>query len=62
MEEYVLLVLYEKVIDALIRVNMKYDTFIQYVKNDQQVMYLKLITAMYGCLKSARLFWLGIPK
>ena len=57
MDEFVLIVLYDEEIDALLQANPKYEKFVQVLENGRRVLYLELIKAMYGCLKSARLFW-----
>ena len=57
MDDFVLIALYDKEIDALIQANEKYCKYIKTLKNGRRVLYLELIKAMYGCLKSARLFW-----
>ena len=41
---------------ALVQANHKYEEFIHIIKNGKRVMYQQVLQAMYGCLKSARLF------
>ena len=57
MDDFVLIVLRDKEIDALLQVNPKYEAYVKELKNGMRIIYLELIKAMYGCLKSARLFW-----
>ena len=57
MDEFVLIVLYDREIDALIQANPMYEEFVHILDNGRRVLYLELVKAMYGCLKSARLFW-----
>ena len=57
MDDFVLIVLYDKEIDALIQANDMYKKYIQILNNGKRILYLKLQKAMYGCLKSARRFW-----
>ena len=51
-----LISLHDAEIDALIQANPKYEAFIHEQKNGKRVIYLELVKAMYGCLKSAGLF------
>ena len=57
MDEFVLIVLHNEEIDALIQANQKYKEYVKTLNNGKRVLYLELEKAMYGCLKSARLFW-----
>ena len=57
MDKFVLIVLRNNEIDALIQANAKYEKFIKEINNGKRVLYLQLSKAMYGCLKSAQLFW-----
>ena len=57
MDEFVLIVLHNEEIDSLIQANHKYKDYLKTLKNGKRVLYLELEKAMYGCLKSARLFW-----
>ena len=57
MDDFVLIVLYDKEIDALIQANNKYKKYIKILDDGRRVLNLELQKAMYGCLKSARLFW-----
>ena len=56
MDEFVLLVLQSKEKDTLVQANPKYKENIDTRNDGKQVLYLELIKAIYGCLKSARLF------
>ena len=57
MDEFVLISLHREEIDALVKANENYEKFVHINKNGKKVLCLELIKAMYGCLKSARLFW-----
>ena len=57
MDEFVLIVLHNEEIDSLIQANHKYKDYVKTLKHRKRVLYLELEKAMYGCLKSARLFW-----
>ena len=57
MDDFVLMVLYDREIDALIQANDKYKKYIKILNDGRRVLYLELEKVMYGCLKSARLFW-----
>ena len=57
MDEFVLIVLHGKEIEALVQANPKYKQYIHKRHDGKEILYLELIKAMYGCLKSARLFW-----
>ena len=57
MDDFVLIVLHDKEIDALIQANKKYQSYIKVLPNGKCIIYLELVKAIYGCLKSARLFW-----
>ena len=57
MDDFVLIALRDKEIDALVQANDKYQAYVKVLPNGKRVIYLELVKAMYGCLKSARLFW-----
>ena len=57
MKDFVLIVLRNDEIDALIQANQKYKQYIKTLDKNRRVLYLQLSKAMYGYLKSARLFW-----
>ena len=57
MKEFVLIVLRNNEIDALIQTNKKYKKYIKVLDNGKRLLYLQLIKAMYSYLKSAQLFW-----
>ena len=57
MDEFVLIVLHDKEMDALVQANKIYTKHVHKYPNGKKVIYLQLNKAMYGCLKSARLFW-----
>ena len=41
----------------MVKANQKYQEYVETLKNGKRIIYLELEKAMYGCLKSARLFW-----
>ena len=49
--------IYRNEIDALIQANKKDEKYIKVLDNGKRLLYLQLTKAMYGCLKSAQLFW-----
>ena len=57
MDEFVLLILQGKEIEALIQANPKYEKYIHTRQDGKKVLYLELNKTMYGCLKSTCLFW-----
>ena len=57
MDDFVLIASYDTEINAMIQANSKYTKYIKQLNNGKRVIYLQLLKAMYGCLKSARLFW-----
>ena len=57
MDEFVLISLHGEEIEVLVKANIKYEKFVHVTKSGKKVLYLELIKAMYGCLKSARFFW-----
>ena len=57
MDNFVLISLHDAEIDALVQANPKYEQFVHQQQDGKTVIYLELVKAMYGCLKSARLFW-----
>jgi len=56
MEDFVLLKMVGDATDIMCRVNPKYTSFV-ITENGKRVMYLRLLKALYGCVKSALLWY-----
>ena len=56
MNDYTLLKLEGRSVDIMCRVNKDYEKFVCY-ENGKKVLYLQLLKALYGCVKSALLWY-----
>jgi len=56
MDEYTLLKLSGEAVDILCKVNSRYEQFVT-MEHGQRVLYLKLLKALYGCVRSALLWY-----
>jgi len=56
MDEYTLLKLSGEAVDILCKVNPRYEQFVT-IERGQRVLYLKLLKALYGCVRSALLWY-----
>ena len=63
MEEKIHMVIRDKMVDMLVAANKtKYSKHVHISKKGDKILYTLLGKALYGCLKSARLFWEHIKK
>jgi len=56
MDEYVLLKLTGDAVDIMCKVDNKYEAFVT-IENGKRVLYLRLLKALYGCVRSALLWY-----
>ena len=63
MKEKVHIVIRDKIVDMLVTANKtKYSRHVRITKKGGKILYTLLGKALYGCLKSARLFWEHLKK
>ena len=63
MVDKVYIVIRQKMVDMLLAVNEKiYRAFVHIMAKGDRLLYVLLRKALYGCLKSARLFWEHLKK